>query len=1587
MGKKVKRILSLIIILIFTAGTLIVPAPGMALTGEYLNILYQDGSPVSNPITVYSQSVSDSNKSYSAIGSPVELVNFESQWDNLIISEEDSGDATVHRMWVVPTDTMESETVGESVFYSVYRPEANTANYLNTEFNAPNGTGQFILDLYLNNYYNSFSLYPYEVNSGDVISVGKGTDDWSGYFGRIYSVDYIGQDQTGDWNIEFDVWRSMYETSSDMSIGGMPEFEDIEVFSAPADFMPMSVSEGAGTDAVKAKTQETGSESADEYYFIPDRYVYIDFDLCDQYGNEIYSISKNDADVTPGMEIFAADGTSLGQVPYDTFYESFIWEMPEGAEGPYTAIISQDTGPYAGVVSREITLIPDDQVPEITVETSADDTGNIIINGTVTDNGILDFVHTAVDDTTAYLWIRDGMDDRFVDPNLEILEETVYADNTRVDFSVRLNNPAAGSHKIEVVASDSADNETIGTGWFDVYSEGSPQVISVSPENGAVLTDTGIPLEAMVNLPQENITSAEFTVTGGPSYGTYLPEIIAGENDTTVLRVYPRTTWAYPYSEQFVSAELHLVPATGSELYYTWEFTIDTEAPDMWLWSVGITGEDSNPFGVVGAGTAELIISSDEELDLSKSELYILPGSEDLFMPDAVTPRLIPPDVSEILEDAEECTMEFFAQSYGEYLYKTSYNIDAETPNGLATVFCSVYDLLGNNEIETEEFWIDTMSPELTNAVLVPLGGLIGDKARSVVQPRGVPGPMPLPDETYANNETPLGLIAEYKCFDATDTPVISGTADFSQLSGDYSEPVEIADISMLKSLADSDVQVRESAYIYEYVFYPNLKEQDYIYSDLPSYEDGARTFTVELSDMAGNTGSIEGTIIIDNTPPKMDLTVEPGDLGKLNLSVQVSEELFDPESDIIPLIDIPAMPWIYAGPLEAEEETEYIDVVTFMGARYGLLQADWTADGNTYTAVADDTGKPQIAAVVMDKAQNIGMAAYCTYYFMAAEGIDIILPDGTSISIPPGAVTAPDMQTQGLAWDSMITIKAFLPEEGSLADYYLAGGSVDIRINGQEHYEFNEPVTITIPEQGTGLEGKAKLACYDEVSGEWELLETERTTNEDGNFLTANVNHFSRFAALADVTAPQITVTAPADNSTTSSSGVTITGITEPGLRVTAACGSASESVTAGTDGSFQVTVSLQLGANTVTVSAADWAGNTGQETLTLTRRTSSSSSGSSVVVNDEEVTEEIEEQLGSGDDDKVVVEASGNSVVMTSEVLNRTSGEGKSLVVRSGDVEFAIPPQALNIDEIQQADEGSKIRINVQESTEDVNENGLKGTGKVYEFTIEVVNNDAAGNEVSSFQKTVKVKIKYQAGNDVDETKLGVYRLNEETGEWEYIGGRINKSDKTIEVGLEHFSKYAVLEYKKTFADISDHWAKDAVELMAARHIAKGMPDGSFAPEETVTRAQFAAMLVRTLGLAAEGPPAGSFSDVSSSSWYYGAVEAASKAGLIKGTGNGSFDPDREITRREMAVMASRALEMAGIQTGTNDTEINSELSGFADSEGLPQWAREGFAISLKNGIIHGRSSSLAPNEEATRAESIVIMKNFLEAAGEIQ
>lgn len=176
--------------------------------------------------------------------------------------------------------------------------------------------------------------------------------------------------------------------------------------------------------------------------------------------------------------------------------------------------------------------------------------------------------------------------------------------------------------------------------------------------------------------------------------------------------------------------------------------------------------------------------------------------------------------------------------------------------------------------------------------------------------------------------------------------------------------------------------------------------------------------------------------------------------------------------------------------------------------------------------------------------------------------------------------------------------------------------------------------------------------------------------------------------------------------------------------------------------------------------------------------------------------------------------------------------------------------------------------------------------------------------------------------------------------------------------------------------FTDVkSTDWFYDAVNYVYSEGIMDGTSVYMFSPNNATSRGMLVTILWR---LAGQPVVTGtSFSDVSSSSYYYYAVLWASKYGIVDGLGNNMFGPDQAITREQFAVILYRYAQHCGYSTSANST-----LVGYADSNKISSYALTAMRWACGAGLFEGdERANLNPQGQTTRAAAAKLLMTFQE------
>ena len=209
---------------------------------------------------------------------------------------------------------------------------------------------------------------------------------------------------------------------------------------------------------------------------------------------------------------------------------------------------------------------------------------------------------------------------------------------------------------------------------------------------------------------------------------------------------------------------------------------------------------------------------------------------------------------------------------------------------------------------------------------------------------------------------------------------------------------------------------------------------------------------------------------------------------------------------------------------------------------------------------------------------------------------------------------------------------------------------------------------------------------------------------------------------------------------------------------------------------------------------------------------------------------------------------------------------------------------------------------------------------------------------------------------------------------------GGFIAPAPSSVPVTPVHpESEKVLIEEKNTFVDTKDHFAKTEIDYLVKNSIINGYADGSFKPDNSISRAEFATLVYKAFNVVKSDGDV-TYNDVSMQDWYYEAISALSSNNIIKGDGS-EFRPDDKITRQDAAVILGRILKFINIDAETAEENFN-------DAESVSEYAKESVVVLAGSGIIKGSDGMFRPLDEITRGETaIVIYRTIMLAAEEVE
>ncbi|MCC2683803.1 MAG: hypothetical protein K0R75_702, partial [Paenibacillaceae bacterium] len=350
-----------------------------------------------------------------------------------------------------------------------------------------------------------------------------------------------------------------------------------------------------------------------------------------------------------------------------------------------------------------------------------------------------------------------------------------------------------------------------------------------------------------------------------------------------------------------------------------------------------------------------------------------------------------------------------------------------------------------------------------------------------------------------------------------------------------------------------------------------------------------------------------------------------------------------------------------------------------------------------------------------------------------------------------------------------------------------------------------------------------------------------------------------------------------------------------------------------------------------------------------------------------------------------------------LNGQMIKNMEQQQATVEIRTDNASYTLPAQQINISALSSQLGANielqdiKVQIEISKPSDDqvkvVENAAVQGEFTVVvpslDFTVTSTYGDTT-IEVTQFNAYVERSIAIP--DEVDPNKITTGVVVDQNGSVRHVPTKVVADNGKYYARINSLtnSTYSVVWHPIEFKDVANHWAKAAVNDMGSRMVINGVGNDLFNPDQDITRAEFAAIMVRGLGLRLENGIS-KFSDVKATEWYGSAIQTARSYSLIDGFEDGTFRPLDRITREQAMVMIARAMKWTGLQSNMYAEEAEELLSPYVDAGDVSEWARQSIIASLAAGIVSGRDGhELAPQLNITRAEVAAIIQKLLQNSG---
>lgn len=207
------------------------------------------------------------------------------------------------------------------------------------------------------------------------------------------------------------------------------------------------------------------------------------------------------------------------------------------------------------------------------------------------------------------------------------------------------------------------------------------------------------------------------------------------------------------------------------------------------------------------------------------------------------------------------------------------------------------------------------------------------------------------------------------------------------------------------------------------------------------------------------------------------------------------------------------------------------------------------------------------------------------------------------------------------------------------------------------------------------------------------------------------------------------------------------------------------------------------------------------------------------------------------------------------------------------------------------------------------------------------------------------------------------------------EYLPGDIHPTVEGYDAIAEVFWEQILEDITKSLSgmpnDIRGHWAEENVIKYVEKGMVRGYEDGSFKPDNPISRAEFVTIINNHLNLTDVAEI--EFTDISEKAWYKTELQKAVEGGYVSGYADGTFRPDQFISRQESAVIVAKIMGF-DLKAGGN------EVDRFDDGKNIPAWGLGSMNALVRNGILNGYpDNTIRCDGKLTRGEVLSILDHM--------